>query len=28
MHWKGSLIRKQLLRAGELIGVNEAGRTI
>jgi gentisate 1,2-dioxygenase len=26
MHWKGSLIRKQLLRAGELIGVNEAGR--
>ena len=26
MHWKGSLIRKQLMRAGELIGVNEAGR--
>ena len=26
MHWKGSLIREQLLRAGELIGVNEAGR--
>jgi gentisate 1,2-dioxygenase len=26
MHWKGSLIRKHLLRAGELIGVNEAGR--
>jgi gentisate 1,2-dioxygenase len=26
MHWKGSLIRKRLLRAGELIGVNEAGR--
>jgi gentisate 1,2-dioxygenase len=26
MHWKGSLIRQQLLRAGELIGVNEAGR--
>ncbi len=26
MHWKGSLVRKQLLRAGELIGVNEAGR--
>ena len=26
MHWKGSVIRRQLLRAGELIGVNEAGR--
>ena len=26
MHWKGSLLRKQLLRAGELIGLNEAGR--
>jgi gentisate 1,2-dioxygenase len=26
MHWKGSLICEQLLCAGELIGVNEAGR--
>ncbi|MGH8513593.1 MAG: hypothetical protein ACREV8_06570, partial [Gammaproteobacteria bacterium] len=26
MHWKGSLIRERLLRAGELIGVDEAGR--
>jgi gentisate 1,2-dioxygenase len=26
MHWNGSFIRQQLLRAGELIGVNEAGR--
>src|SRR5262245_40416146 len=26
MHWKGSLIREQLLRAGDLIGVNEADR--
>jgi gentisate 1,2-dioxygenase len=26
MHWKGSLIRKQLLRAGELISIEEAGR--
>lgn len=26
MRWKGSLIREQLLCAGDLIGVNEAGR--
>jgi gentisate 1,2-dioxygenase len=26
MHWKWSLIRDRLMRAGELIGVNEAGR--
>jgi gentisate 1,2-dioxygenase len=26
MHWKGSLIRDRLMRAGKLIGVNEAGR--
>ena len=26
MHWKGSLICEQLLRAGDLISVNEAGR--
>ena len=26
MRWQGSLIHEQLLRAGDLIGVNEAGR--
>ena len=26
MHWKWTILREQLMRAGELIGVNEAGR--
>jgi gentisate 1,2-dioxygenase len=26
MHWRWSLVREQLMRAGKLIGVNEAGR--